>query len=55
MIRFGLPNGKGIFTLKNGEKYVGDFKNGKLNGHAIHTSKMGNKYTGSWKILDRGF
>jgi len=31
-ITYGEPNGKGIETFPNGEKYVGEFKDGKFHG-----------------------
>ena len=45
----GEPEGLGIITFPNGEKYVGEFKNGKKNGQGTHTWSDGDKYVGEFK------
>ena len=41
--------GKGTYLFANGEKYVGDFKNGKYDGYGEITFVNGQKYVGEWK------
>ena len=36
-------------NLKNGEKYVGEFKDGLQNGQGTETWSDGSKYVGEWK------
>jgi len=47
----GLRHGKGYGTIINptGEKYVGEFKDGKRNGQGTFTFSNGNKYLGKFK------
>ena len=42
-------NGKGIYLYSSGEKYEGQFKNGKLHGRGILNFPDGNKYIGQFK------
>jgi hypothetical protein len=35
--------------FSNGEKYVGEFKDGEYDGKGIHTSPNGSEYVGEWK------
>ena len=37
----GEEDGKGIFTYSNGEKYEGEYKNGKRTGRENFFLKMG--------------
>tara|TARA_B100000780_G_C21087317_1_gene438094 strand:- start:1113 stop:1511 length:399 start_codon:yes stop_codon:yes gene_type:complete len=39
----------GTFTLPNGSKYVGDWKDGIFNGQGTATVADGAKYVGEWK------
>ena len=39
----------GTHTFGNGNKYVGEWKNGKRNGQGIFTWANGNKYVGEWE------
>jgi hypothetical protein len=39
-------NGKGTVIFSNGDKYVGQFKNGQMNGKGTLTSHQGGKYVG---------
>ena len=42
-------NGQGTYVLSNGDKYIGDFKDGAINGHGIYYYLNGDKYEGEWK------
>ena len=44
-----LLEGKGIMIYKNGDKYDGDWVNGKREGKGIMTYSNGGKYDGEWK------
>ena len=48
-LREEYGDGQGTFTYPNGEKYVGDWKNGKYNGHGTFTYPDGNMYVGEFK------
>lgn len=41
--------GTGKFTYKNGDRFIGDFKDGKPNGSGVLYYKDGNRYEGEWK------
>ena len=41
--------GLGSLTVPNGEKYVGEFKDGKKHGQGTVTIPNGSKYEGEWK------
>ena len=42
-------NGQGIYTYAGGNKYVGEFKNGKRHGEGAFTWAKGDKYVGEFK------
>jgi|GEM_PF-416126 hypothetical protein len=42
-------NGYGVYTFDSGEKYVGDWINGKRNGNGINTWANGEQFDGGWK------
>ena len=42
-------NGFGTAVYDNGDKYVGEFKNGKRHGQGTITSLDSHKYAGEWK------
>ena len=44
----GVPNGLGFLIFPNGDKYVGEYKDGKRNGRGTFTYNDG-KYVGEWK------
>jgi len=50
-ILFGnyIIEGSGILTVPNGEKYVGEFKDGKRDGQGTGTIPNGSNYKGEWK------
>jgi len=39
----------GVATFASGEKYVGEFKNGKAHGRGTQTLRFGDKYVGEFK------
>jgi DNA polymerase III epsilon subunit family exonuclease len=43
-----LQNGFGQTTLPNGDKYEGNFSNGKRHGHGIYRWSNGSTYEGEW-------
>ena len=45
----GYPEGKGVMTFPNGEKYVGEWKDGEGNGQGTQTFPNGKKYVGEFK------
>ena len=51
-LREEYGDGQGTFTYPNGEKYVGDWKNGKYHGHGTFTYPDGNMYVGEFKDDD---
>ena len=44
-----IIEGSGSLTFPHGEKYVGEFKEGKYNGLGTETIPNGSKYEGEWK------
>ena len=42
-------NGKGTMTWTDGDKYVGEYKDGKTHGQGTYTWANGNKYVGEFK------
>ena len=41
-------SGNGVMLYGDGEKYAGDFKEGKRQGYGILTAKNGKRYEGDW-------
>jgi len=41
-------NGKGRFIYENGDKYIGEFKNGLPHGRGVYHYQNGNVYRGQW-------
>ena len=41
-------NRQGAFTYPNGDKYVGDYKDGQFNGQGTYINVNGEKYVGEW-------
>lgn len=46
-------NGKGVMVLSNGDKYEGDFSDGKMNGKGMYYFKDGSVYSGQYKANRR--
>ena len=44
----GQLNGQGSYTWPSGDKYVGEFKDGKFTGFGEYFYKDGSRYRGSW-------
>ena len=44
-----VRTGQGTYTSPNGDKYVGEFKEGKENGQGTQTWSNGDKYVGEFK------
>ena len=44
-----IENGQGTYTYPNGEKYVGEWKDGEQNGQGTYTYPNGDKYVGEFK------
>lgn len=42
-------NGQGTYIWPNGDKFAGEWKNGKRNGHGSFIWPEGDRYTGEWK------
>ena len=49
ILKNGVPNGLGVLTFPNGDKYVGEWVNDLKYGQGIFTYPDGNKYVGGWK------
>ena len=43
-----IPHGRGVLLYNNGDKYYGNFKNGKKDGIGVFFFKNGSKYLGEW-------
>ena len=52
-LREEYGEGRGKYIYPNGEKYVGDWKNGKYHGHGTFTSRDGFVYVGKYKDGER--
>ena len=48
-IKGDCKNGQGTYTFVSGEKYAGEFKDGKQHGQGINIWANGDKYVGEWK------
>jgi len=48
-LREEYGEGRGKYTYSHGEKYEGEWKNGKCHGQGTLTSPDGSKYEGEWK------
>lgn len=42
-------SGWGIYNFDDGQKYVGEFNDGRRNGQGTYTALTGEKYVGQWK------
>jgi len=45
----GVPHGQGTFTLPDGSKYAGEWKDDKRHGQGTFTLPDGSKYVGEWR------
>ena len=45
----GSPDGLGVMTFPNGDKYVGELKDSYPNGQGTYTWTNGTKFVGDWK------
>ena len=52
MLIFSLEVVNGSIMFENGDKYIGDFKNGELNGSGTYYYRNGDIYKGEWLIFD---
>ena len=48
-LREEYGDGQGTYIYPNGEKYVGEYNDGKFNGQGTFTSFDGDKYVGEFK------
>ena len=44
-----ILEGSGTLNVPNGEKYVGEWKNGNFNGQGTYTFSNGGSFVGFWK------
>lgn len=44
----GLPHGKGLFIAASGDRFEGDWENGKIQGRCLMKTASGDTYNGSW-------
>ena len=42
-------NGKGVYQMKNGSRYEGEFKDGKFHGKGTYFFFNGSRYEGYWE------
>ena len=42
-------HGQGMYIWANGDKYVGEYRNGKKHGQGTLTYEIGDKYIGEYK------
>ena len=42
-------NGYGTYTFANGDKYIGEYKDGEIHGQGIFTFANGDEYVGEFK------
>ena len=45
----GIPEGRGILSKRNGERYEGEFLNGLFHGNGTYIHKDGRRVIGDWK------
>ena len=48
-VKGDCDNGQGTYTWPDGDKYVGEFRNGKEHGKGTYTWPDGRKYVGEYK------
>ncbi len=42
-------HGAGVYTFKNGNKYIGEYKSDKKDGEGTFYWRDGRRYKGGWK------
>ena len=47
--QYGQRHGKGVRSLFNGDRYVGEFRNNKRHGHGTMTYADGRVESGKWE------
>ena len=45
----GEWHGKGVYSLPNGVRYVGEFRDNDFHGHGTHTDANGRVMSGKWE------
>ena len=45
-----MRNGRGMERYSNGNRYEGEFRNGKPDGKGVYTWANGEVYEGEWKM-----
>ena len=43
------PNGEGTYHWRNGDKFVGEWKNDLRHGKGVYTWKNGDRFEGRWE------
>lgn len=46
--RAGKMDGRGVYSLANGDRYEGEFKDDEFNGHGVYSWTNGERYEGAW-------
>lgn len=45
----GRRSGQGVYIFVNGDRYEGEFRNGKSNGHGVYTTARHDRYEGEFR------
>jgi len=45
----GVKDGRGLYSWKDGNKYIGEWKNNAINGNGIYIWNDGRSYNGQWE------
>jgi len=49
VVKYGIPYGQGTYSLTDGRKYVGEYKDGERHGQGTYTWSDGSKYVGEYE------